>query len=169
MNLKTFLLAAALAAIASPAHALDPATSGAIGVPANRIVGLWSTLGMVGPCGGTVTPQTIRNTLLFQAGGTVIENPRSPPQGGPGPGGGVHQRSIALGTWSYNPVTQQYTMHLQFDWFADNVWHGYSTVDRTLLLNGNGSLAAGPVRSTRFAANGAIVAEVCGSATSTRL
>jgi hypothetical protein len=60
-------------------------------------------------------------------------------------------------------------MHLQFDWFADNVWHGYSTVDRTLLLNGNGSLAAGPVRSTRFAANGAIVAEVCGSATSTRL
>jgi len=169
MHAKTLFLAIALVAASSSARALDPATSGAIAVPANRIVGLWSTLGMVGPCGGSVFPQTIRNTLLFQAGGTVVENPRSPPQGGPGPGPGVHQRSIALGTWAYDPLTRQYTMHLQFDWFVDNAWHGYSTVDRTLLLNSNGTLAAGPVRSMRFAANGAIVAEVCGAATSTRL
>lgn len=43
------------------------------------------------------------------------------------------------------------------------------SVHRTILLSSNGNTAAGPVRTTRYTANGAIVMELCGSASSTRL
>jgi hypothetical protein len=171
MSLKTLLLTAALLAVAGSASAADPATSGAMAVPANRIVGLWSTQAAVGTCGTNVFPIPIRNTLLFHAGGTVVENPRSPPGGTPNAFGvpGNNQRGQALGTWSYNPATALYSIHLRFDWFVDNVYHGYMTVDREILLSNDGQQAAGPVRSTRYAADGSTIVAVCGSAVSTRL
>jgi hypothetical protein len=143
---------------------------GAFPGPANRIVGLWSTEALVGPCNGpAATP--IRNTLLFHAGGTVVENPRFPPGGAPGAAGipGLYQRGQALGMWSYDPRTRTYYMHLRFDNYVDNVYHGYSTVDRELALDKSGFLASGPVRSARFAANGTLLSEVCGEASSARL
>ncbi len=136
----------------------------------NRIVGLWSTEALVGPCGATpLTP--IRNTLLFHAGGTVVENPRSPPGGVPNAAGipGNYQRGQALGTWVYDPGSQRYFIHLRFDNFVDNAYHGYSTVDREITLTKRGTYAAGPVRSARYAANGTLISEVCGEAVSTPL
>jgi hypothetical protein len=141
--------------------------SGAPPTPANRIVGLWATEGHAGPC-GEVPVATIRNTLIFQAGGTVVENPRALPGGVPSPSG-LYQRSIGLGTWSYDPVANKYYLYLQFDNYVDNVYNGFTTVDREISLSSEGLLASGPVRIVRYKADGSPLAELCGEVLSTRL
>jgi hypothetical protein len=161
----------ALAALTAASAAADyHGLSGAFPGPANRIVGLWSTEAMVGPCNATPA-MPIKNTLLFHAGGTVVESPRFPPGGAPGVAGipGLYQRGQALGTWSYDPRRRTYFLHLQFDNYVDNVYHGYSTVNREIALSKDGLLGSGPVRSARFAADGKLLSEVCGQALSARL
>lgn len=164
------LAATAVAALASNAIAASPASNGALPVPANRIVGLWSNVATTGPCGVTPVAQG-RQTLTFSAGGTFLDNPRFPPNGLADLNGipGTHQRSIGIGTWDYNPRTGQYTVHQQFDWYVNNAYHGYQTVRRDILLSNDGEQAAGSVQTVRYAASGAIVAELCGSAVSTRI
>jgi len=152
-----------LAVFASAVATADPDKTGAISVPANQIVGLWSTRAMVGPCGGP-QPVQIRNTLLFQAGGTVVDNPRSPPAGNAG-----YQRNQGLGTWKYDAANKTFSLHLQFDNFVNGVYEGYSTVDRTIVLSEDASVASGPVTSSRYLENGTLISAVCGSATSVRL
>lgn len=167
----TQLAFATFAALATVSSAATPAHSGALGVPANRIVGLWKTEAAVGPCGTSPPVIPIRNTLLFQAGGTVVENPRSPPGGTPNAFGvpGINQRSQALGTWSYDPANDSYEIFLRFDWFVDGVYHGYMTVDREIWLSPDSQFAFGSVRSVRYTAAGVQLVEVCGDAVSTRL
>lgn len=170
MNIRHALLAAALATAAGAAFAGGPTTTGALATPANRIVGVWANTAMVGPCGGTAgEPQ--RQTLVFHAGGTFLDNPRFPPAGIPNIAGiaGIHQRSVGVGAWSFDPLTGRYTLDQRFDWFVNNQYHGYQVVRRTILLSSDGNAAAGPVQTTRYAANGAVVMELCGSASSTRL
>jgi hypothetical protein len=133
----------------------------------DRIVGLWSTEGLVGPCGGTAA-QTIRNTLLFHAGGTVTENSRFPPNGAP-QAAGTYQRTMGLGTWHYDARKRRFFLHLQFDNYVGNVYHGFSTVDREIVLSNGAMLATGPVVSRRYTADGELLSEVCGEAVSTRL
>ena len=144
-----------------------PELTGAPPTLANRLVGLWATEGKAGPCGG-VPASTIRNTLLFQAGGTVVENPRALPGGAPTPAG-LYQRTMGLGTWSYDPVADKYFLFLQFDNYVDNVYDGFTTVDREITLSGGGLLASGPVRVARYKADGSLSAELCGEVLSTRL
>jgi hypothetical protein len=155
-----------LAVFATAAATAGPGQSGALGVPANRIVGLWITEALVGPC-NAVPSNPIRNTLLFQAGGTVVENPRFPPAGmlnGPG----IYQRGQALGTWTYDPASGRYSLHLRFDNYVDNVYDGYSTVDREIELSGDGMFASGMVTSSRYTAAGGLMLTVCGQALSIR-
>jgi hypothetical protein len=158
MSLKLVLLGLAATACAGTAIAGDPWTTGSLSTPANRIVGLWRTQAAVGPCGSGQTPIQIRNTLQFHAGGTLVESvPPNP------------VRVEGLGTWKYNPDTKQYRMHLLFDWYLpDGSYDGYSTVDRVLLMSNDGKRFAGPVRSVRHAANGSMMAELCGHAVSVR-
>jgi len=165
-RLLAFVLSCAL--ISSAVLAGAPTGSG---VPANRIVGLWSSEGATQPCGSTLPFTPVRNTILFQAGGTVIATPRFPPGGAPNAFGvaGNNQRSQDMGTWSYDPVTQEYTLKLRFDWYVDGQYHGYQTVDRTIALDDEGNTGVGPVHSTRYTANGAVIIEVCGEAMSERL
>jgi hypothetical protein len=170
--MRPFTLAHAivlLSAFASAAVTANPAQTGSLPVLANRIVGLWSTEAMVGPCNATPF-NPVRNTLLFQAGGTVVENARFPPAGVPNVGGvpGHYQRGQALGTWTYDPTSRRYRMHLEFDNFVDNAYHGYSTVDREIVLSGDGMVASGPVRSARYTVDGHLILEVCGQAASVR-
>jgi uncharacterized protein (DUF2147 family) len=169
---KTLLLSltTALAIASATADAQQsPATTGSLAVAANRIVGLWDTQPSIKPCGSPLpaTP-TGHTTLLFNAGGTWIENPRFPPDGIV-VDGSVQKRSGGLGTWSYDPLTARYTAHMRFDWYVDGIYSGYQTVDRTILLNSTGNLASGPVRSTNHAADGSVIVELCGSAVGTRL
>lgn len=164
-------LIAVFALASATAHAQqDPATTGGLAVPANRIVGLWNNVAQVGPCGG-VAGATIRQTLMFETGGGFVDNSPFPPQGVPNVYGvaGLNQRSIGLGTWRYDPLTGRYTLDQRFDWFVDNAYHGYQVVHRTIQLSNDGRTASGPVRTVRYAANGSIVVELCGSAVSTRL
>ena len=172
MKFTSSLLAIALlAALTAPASAGDPATSGALGERANRIAGLWSTQGAVRRCGSALPTATVRNTLVFHAGGTVSENARFPPDGAlnvynvPG----INQRSTGLGKWSYDPMPGTYAMHLRFDWYVDGVYHGHQTVEREILLSNDGTQAAGSIRTVRYGLDGSVVAALCGSSVSTRL
>ena len=172
MNLRRTILALVLSAAAGTVAAQPPSPvrTGALPVPANRIVGSWSNASSVGPCGGAPTSPGLQ-TIVFSAGGTFLDNPRFPPGGLPNLNGvaGTHQRSIGVGSWSYDPTTTQYTVDQRFDWYVNNLYHGYQVVQRSILLSGDGQQAAGPVRTTRYAANGSIIVELCGSAVSTRL
>jgi hypothetical protein len=171
MKLSTSLLTVTLVVTGASSLVLaSPPHTGALALPANRIVGLWSTEGLVGPCNGTpVNP--VRNTLLFQAGGTVVENARISPAGVPGAFGvaGINQRGQALGTWSYDPATDAYSMHLRFDWYVDGAYHGYMIVDRELRLSEGNRVLSGPVWADRYSTTGDLIAAVCGAAVSTRL
>jgi hypothetical protein len=142
------------------AHALiaKPATTGALNVPANRIVGLWQTQGAVGPCDTGVITVNVRNSLLFHAGGTVTENIAP-----------TTARNMGLGTWSYDPATKLYRMRIRFDRFVNGVPSGHSTVDRELQMSADGMLISGSVKVTGYSIDGAVVTELCGEAGSERL
>lgn len=169
------LLALALSPLclaAASAGAVEILNHGAPNVPANRIVGAWTTEAAVRPCGSNLPLSPARNTILFHAGGTVLAMPQMAPAAGfPNVAGipGTHQRGPDLGTWSYNPRTHQYTLKLRFDWYVDGLYHGYAAVDRTILLSNDGKRAFGPVRVTRYTAAGALIGAVCGDAVSTRM
>jgi hypothetical protein len=165
--MKSSVLIGTVAVIALSASAIAGGGHGRYG---NQIVGLWSTEAMVGPCGGTpVVP--LRNTLLFHEGGTVTEAARFPPNGAANVAGvaGQYQRTTGLGTWTYDPSSRRYFLHLRFDNYVDGIYHGYSTVDREMVLSKRGMLATGPVRSARYLADGTLMNEVCGQATSVPL
>ena len=164
-NTLPLSLIAVLAIASTAANAQQsPARTGSLSVPANRIVGLWTTDAAISPCGSGQTPSPQRiNTLLFHAGGTLNENPLA------APGGGGEQRSTGLGTWSYNPQTGQYALRLRFDRYINGVYVGYTTVNRRITLSGNGQRAAGPVRATFHAADDSVLFELCGNAVSQRL
>jgi hypothetical protein len=157
MSLRSAILALALVSMVRPHAALaDPGTTGALNVPANRIVGLWSTAAMVGPCDGApVIPVT--NTLLFHAGGTLNEN--IPP---------TSDRNPGMGTWSYKG-NDGWRLRLRFDRFSDGVPTGFTIVDRALSMSADGRELTGPVRATFYATDGSVVQELCGEGTSTRL
>jgi hypothetical protein len=166
MNKTLSLSLFAALAIASTANAQQsPARTGSLSVPANRIVGLWTTDASVSPCGSgqTPTPQRI-NTLLFHSGGTLTENPLGPPGGD-----GQNQRSTGLGTWTYSPQTGQYALRLRFDRYINGAYVGYTTVHRSITMSGNGQQAAGPVRATFHAADGSVLFQLCGNAVSQRV
>ena len=166
LSLASLLLCASV-----PALAVDAVHNGALPVQANRIVGVWLNTGAVGPCGSGVTPIQVGGYFIFHAGGTLLEKPRFPPNGAPNAFGvaGNNQRGEGLGTWRFNPVTGQYSVIFRFDWFVDNVYHGYNIVERTLLMSSDGKLLAGPARAVRYFANGTVQSEVCGNATATKL
>lgn len=165
MKLQHALLTAAMLTVATSALAQSgPNSTGALAVPANRIVGLWTTVGEVRPCDNpAASPQIIRNTLLFNAGGTMMENPRVLPSVTGG------SRSFAIGDWNYDPETGRYGGMLRFDTYLNGVYTGYATVDRDIVLSADGSLASGGVVSIRYDANGNQLSQVCGTAVSTRL
>lgn len=164
MNTRHSALAAALLAFASPALATGPTTTGALATPANRIVGAWSNVATMGPCGGAPA-ETHRQTIAFHAGGTFLDNPRFPPRGLPNGA----QRSIGVGTWSFDPETGLHRLVQRFDWYRDNAYDGYQVVERVIVVSADGNTASGPVHTVRYSASGAPLAELCGQAVSSRL
>jgi hypothetical protein len=164
MNPSIRLGALALTALLAAPVQAGSVHSGATAAPANSIVGLWSTEGLVGPCG--VTPgQLIFNTLLFHAGGTVVETPRFPPAGL-----GGFQRSQALGTWWYDPATRRHALHLRYDRYLDSAYAGYTTIDREFAISPDSQMATGPVRVNNYSATGTpTTPEICGDPVSERL
>ena len=164
MKLHSALLAAAILTVATPALAQSgPASTGALAVPANRIVGLWEAVATVRPCNIPSAPaRDVRNNLLFHAGGTVTENP------GALPSVAGASRSFGLGTWRYDPDSNRYTGILRFDTYLNGVYTGYTTIDRDTVLDG-ADTGGGPVVVTAYDASGNQLIQLCGIATQHRL
>lgn len=156
----------------APADAGNAAASGLLPVPANRLVGFWKTDIYVSPqaCtpGGPEPPLIGHNTMVFNAGGTLVENPQVTPPGVPGQ---PQLRTFGLGKWTYNVRTHQYKVLVRFDWYAssDGMYLGYGEVERTILLGNDRNTATGPVVATRYAPDGSVVARLCGKGISHRL
>lgn len=170
MKLRNPLLIACVLAVAAPAAASGPATTGALPTPANRIVDAWANESRVGPWNAAPGGPGYQ-TIVFHAGGTFLDNSRFPPDGLPNLSGiaGTHQSSVGVGTWRCDRAIGQYTLNQRFDWHVNNACHGYPTVERSIVLSNDATMASGPVRTTRCAADGRFVAELCGSAGSQRL
>lgn len=172
MNVHATLLALAFAPLCLAAVPAQAADAGALRnhpahPAASRIVGVWLTQAEVRPCGSSVPFQQIRNTLLFNDGGTWIDMPRFPPGGAAIPTG-HYERSHGLGTWSYNRRTGRYVADVRFDQFLDGVYTGYTRIHRDLQMSHDGERIAGPVRATGYSPDDTIVLELCGTAVSTR-
>jgi len=157
------VLASAIGSAAATPNATLPAAS-----QAERIVGLWSNLAEVRPCGTDFPFDQVAQTLLFHSGGTVSDNPLFPP-GGADIEGGHYERNQGMGTWEYNPQTRRYWIHIQFDNFMDGVFVGRTTVDRQARLRNGGMELFGSVSATRYDAAGNVLGQLCGSAVATRL
>ena len=164
MKLHTALLAAAMVSVATPALAQSsPASTGALPVPANRIVGLWETAATVRPCNIPNAPaRDVRNNLLFHAGGTVTENP------GALPSVTGASRSFGLGTWRYDPASNRYTGMLRFDTYLNGGYTGYTTIDRDIALV-DADTAVGPVVVTVYDTGDNQLIQLCGTANQHRL
>jgi hypothetical protein len=139
--------------------------------PASRIVGLWDNTAYVGPCGAPPPAVGQKQTLQFIAGGGFVDNSRFPPQGLPNVSGipGTHQRSIGMGIWTYHPAQREWSLEQRFDWYVDNVYHGYQVIERTMFLSADRKTLTGPVRAVRYNAAGQALFELCGVAESKRL
>lgn len=168
MNLLRPICISALLVCAGAAQAGHPATTGALNTPANRIVGLWSNIARVGSCETGILGPQLRQTLMYNAGGTIVDNSRFPPQGITTPGG-VVQRTIGMGIWSYHPRTGQHKVRQQFDFYLSNVYDGYQVVEVTRQLSNDRNTLTGPVVTTRFNADGTVRSRECGEAVSTRI
>lgn len=162
---RTALLTLALAA--TPALAGGPATTGALATQANRIVGTWRisasvdgancTSGIPGPA------LAVDTYLMFHAGGTVTELPRIPVTNIPTP------RTFGIGNWYYDPASGTYYGTLRFDWYANGIRQGYTTVDREIRLEANGDAMTGSAVAVRHLENGTEVFSQCGPATGARI
>lgn len=167
MNTKNALavamLALSTAAGAAGAQGIaEPQTTS--GWFASRIVGAYQTEAHVRVCGSPGPDEVVFNTIIFNAGGTVVAVPRGAPQGTDN-----YSRTNDLGTWSYHPRTNRYSVKLRYDNFVNGAFTGSSVVERDLQMSADGNSVSGPVHVTTHAPDGSVVVEVCGTATSTRL
>jgi hypothetical protein len=166
MNTKTSLVMIVLAistaagATGAPGMADPQTTSGWF---ANRIVGAYETNAQVKVCGSADPAFTAINTIIFNQGGTVVAMPRFPPQGADN-----YSRTIDLGTWSYHPRTNRYSVSLHFYGFVNGELQGTTHVERSLRMSADGNSVSGPVHTTTYAPDGSVILEQCGTATSTR-
>lgn len=165
MNTKTLLAATLIACLTTAGAAVaNPALQITSGWFASRIVGAYQSKAMVRPCGSAGPDTPALNTIIFNQGGTVVAIPRFPPQGA-----NNYSRTNDLGTWSYNPRTNRYSVRLRYDNFVGGAFTGSSVVERDLQMSLDGNSVSGPVHVTTYAPDGSVVIEVCGTATSTRL
>lgn len=146
--------------VAAAAQSPNPLTTGALPVPANRIVGLWDTRVHVAPCGTTPPAQGFPALNLFHAGGTISASNNFPPTSvGP-----------SYGTWVYDRHSRSYRAQMQFYWFTPTgQYDGYQHVRRDITLSADHNGMDETVHSVRYAASGAALAELCGYATANRV
>lgn len=159
MSPRHATIALSLVAFGLAGAVQNPASTGASRTPANRIVGLWETQATVRGCVTGQPVVQVRNNLLFQAGGTLVENI-----------GPTTSRNMGMGVWSHEPGSDSYTMVIRFDRFnSSGTYIGWSTVERQLQMSDDGQTVSGEVRATGFNLDGSVASELCGEGTSTRL
>ena len=164
MNTRIPLLALALFAAYAPAQAQNPnpLQTGALPVPANRIVGLWRVDVTTAPCAGgpAVHFSAFGN---FHAGGTMTDfNTFSPAS-----------RSTGMGIWRYNgrdrDGTARYTVRFQFFRHVNGVLDGVQDIGGTIYLDRNGNSYVHEVRAHALNNDGSVRVELCGTALAERV
>ncbi len=161
MRIPPELLAAAcLLTLCSAAWAqpIDPVHSGALPVPANRIVGLWHVTATIGPCLGG-PKQTFLALANYHAGGTLSDANTMPPAAR-GPGAGI---------WSYQG-SGQYSSRFQFFRYQPNgSYDGLQDITGSLTLDAAGTHYNQTIRAQALNADGSLRVELCGLATGERV
>lgn len=154
------LLAAPAAALAGPPGAAPANSSetGALPVPANRIVGLWATEVTIGPCQGGPT-MTIHGTSLFNAGGTMGETNTSAPTG----------RSHSQGIWRFLGWNQYQTRFRFYVFQPDGSYDGVQEVRTTTYLNARATQYDATVNARFLNPDGSVRVQLCGSARGNRI
>lgn len=153
------LLGCATAAVVPSAASARPDADSRVPRSA-QIVGVWEGTAFVSPCGTPPPPQGFRTLSVFHAGGTA------------GASNSLPSASLtpAYGHWSYQSRTRTYEAQLQFYWFnASGAYDGYQRLERRITLSADRQRLDEEIRATRYAANGAVAAQLCGVATATRI
>jgi len=167
MKLSHTILAVSLALLAAPAATVagppgaapaSPTQTGALPVPANRIVGLWATEVTIGPCQGGPT-MTIHGTSLFHAGGTMGETNTSAPSG----------RSHSQGIWKFVGWNQYKTRFRFYVFLPDGSYDGVQEIRTTTVLNSQATQYDATVNARFLNPDGSLRFQVCGSARGDRI
>jgi len=160
MNMHRKILAVSLALLAAPAIANhpNPAQTGALPVPANRIVGLWATTVSIGPCQGGPT-MTFEGSSVFHAGGTLGETNMSPPS----------SRSYSQGIWKYQGKNRYKTRFKFFSFLPDGSYDGVQEVSTTTILNARATQYHANVVASFFNPDGSLRYQACGTAVGERI
>lgn len=164
MNTRSMLLAATLAAMIAPAFAENPnpQQTGALPVPANRIVGLWQVDVTTAPCAGgpAVSFAAFAN---FHAGGTLSDT-NTFPTAARGPG---------MGIWRYlgrdHHGNARYRVRFQFFRYVDGALDGVQDIGGTVRLAPGGASYVHEVRARALNNDGSVRVELCGTALAERV
>lgn len=164
MKSRHLLLALALSLVAGQAAAQPPSPwqTGALPVPANRIVGLWQVNVTTAPCAGgpTVVFSAFAN---FHAGGTVTDFNTFAPA----------SRSTGMGIWRYiTPLrdgSARYKLRFQFFRHVNGVLDGVQDIGGTLRLAPDGNSYVHDVRARALNNDGSVRVELCGTGLAERV
>jgi hypothetical protein len=99
--------------------------------PANAMVGLWEVRGSVGSCDSSVPlPPPMVATLMFQAGGSLVETNTMPSAGVPTPFGLRGRNGPRLGNWTCEPRHRRFHARFRFNWWMNRLYDGYQKIER---------------------------------------
>lgn len=158
MNIRPAIFTIALLATCTCAQALELPT-GALPVSANRIVGLWDTQVIAGPCHSGITTFRGRGLNVFHAGGTVSATNNLPPTAN-GP---------TYGVWVYRGHGDYRARMQFFRYLPDGSFDGVQDIHRSMLLSGDGQRTDETTNVRVLNADGSLRVELCGAAIAQRV
>ena len=152
------VLVLSLVLLTSTATAAEPAGTGLLAVPANRIVGLWQMRVSVAPCAGGPSRNFIAYNT-FHGGGTMSDTNAAPPTTR-GPGQGV---------WRYMGQGLYKARFQFFRYLPDGSYDGVSDIHLGMSLAANASQLTQDVRGHNLNPDGSLRLELCGTAVGERV
>ena len=165
MSVSIRIAAAACAcALAVPALAAEKADFALLHalslVTENRIVGVWDSRVDVGPCTGSGPRRQFRGLNAFNLGGTLTDtNAAGPATRGPG-----------FGSWVYDHREKNYHIRMQFyRYLPDGSFDGIQDIHREATLGADGNTLSDAIYVRVLNADDSLRAEMCGTASATRV
>ncbi len=159
MKLRHPVLLACLFAVAAPAAASGPATTGALPTPANRIVGLWQVVVTVGPCANPQVRESFFALANYHAGGTLTDTNKNPPT----------SRGPGFGVWEHQGNGLYKTRFQFMRYLSDGSFAGLNDIQPTVILNNAGTSYSATVYGRVLNVAGNVLVEVCGTANGERV
>lgn len=161
MYARRTLFALVLAALVGNAAAQQPSPyrTGALPVPANRIVGLWAVDATIRPCSGGPALFTFTALFNYQAGGTLTESAAfDPTTRGPG-----------MGIWEYQDHGRYKVRFFSQRYLPDGSFDGLSEAKVNLILDPTATAFTHTAIARVYNADGSLRVELCASASGKRV